>query len=295
MSKNIRNINFSPSGGIQFDTIDIIYCKIKYTMKAKKILITGAGSGLGKGTALQLAKNGHNVIACVELLPQVTQLREEAKKNNISLTVEQVNIKDPLDREFAWKFDDIDVLYNNAGISEAGALADIPLPLVREVFETNVFANLEFTQGFIKNMVKRKKGKIIFVSSVAGFIGGALTGAYVASKHALEGIATVMSNELAPFGIQIATVNPGPFDTGFNDRMMETIKKWYDPKVNLIDQSNPKFPYEQYDPKEMIDKMVEVAESDEGLYRNICPKEFIDVVKKTEADNWTKKQNAPLH
>ncbi len=199
-------------------------------MGRKCILITGAGSGLGKGAALQLAKNGHNVIACVELSSQVTALRAEAKRNNIELTVEQVNILDPIDREFAWKFEDIDVLYNNAGISEAGAISEIPLALVRKVFETNVFANLELTQGFIKKMVKRKKGKIIFVSSVAGFISEPLTGAYVASKHALEGIATLMSRGIGPFWHQVATVNPGPYDTGFNERMMETLKKWYDPR-----------------------------------------------------------------
>lgn len=260
-------------------------------MKRKKILITGAGSGLGKGTALQLAKNGHDVIACVELSSQVTALRAEAKRSNITLTVEQINIVDPADRAFAWTFEDIDVLYNNAGISEAGAISEIPLHLVRKVFETNVFANLEFTQGFIKNMVKRKKGKIIFVSSVAGLIGGPLTGAYVASKHALEGIATVMSDELARFGIQVATVNPGPFDTGFNDRMMETIKKWYDPKVNFIDQSKAAFPFEQFDPQEMIDKMVEVAENDGGLFRNVCPDEFIDFVKELQAEAWIKTLN----
>jgi short-subunit dehydrogenase len=264
---------------------------IKQRMRKKKILITGAGSGLGKGTALQLAKSGHEVIACVELLSQVTALRAEAKKNNITLTVEQINILDPRDCAFAWKFDDIDVLYNNAGISEAGTISEIPLVLVRKVFETNVFANLEFTQGFIKNMVKRKKGKIIFVSSVAGFIGGPLTGAYVASKHALEGIAGLMSDELAPFGIQVATINPGPFDTGFNDRMMETIKKWYDPEVNFIDQANAVFPFPQFDPQEMIDKMVEVAENDQGLYRNICPAAYIDLVKNIQAEAWTKKQN----
>lgn len=263
-------------------------------MKKKKILITGAGSGLGKATALQLAGNGHDVIACVELLSQVTALRKDAEKNKVALTVEQINILDPTDRRFAWTFEDIDVLYNNAGISEAGAISEIPLSFVRKVFETNVFANLEFTQGFIKSMVKRRKGKIIFVSSVAGFIGGPLTGAYVASKHALEGIATVMSDELAPFGIQVATVNPAPFDTGFNDRMMETIKKWYDPKVNFIDQTKAAFPFEQFDPQEMIDKMVEVAENDGGLYRNICPEEFIDLVKEVQADAWTKRQNEQL-
>ncbi len=249
---------------------------------------------MGKGTALRLARNGHDVIACVELSSQVTALREEAKRNDVTLAVEQINILDPADRAFAWTIEDVDVLYNNAGIAEAGAISEIPLSFVRKVFETNVFVNLEFTQGFIKNMVKRKKRKIIFVSSVAGFIGVPLTGAYAASKHALEAIAAVMSDELARFGVQVATINPGPFDTGFNGRMMETIKKWYDPKVNFIDQTKAVFPFEQFDPQEMIDKMVEVAEKDEGVYRNICPKEFIDLVKEMQMEAWIKTENQPL-
>ncbi|MDI9675137.1 SDR family NAD(P)-dependent oxidoreductase, partial [Pseudomonas aeruginosa] len=120
------------------------------------------------------------------------------------------------DGERAWEWD-IDVLLNNAGSAEAGASAEIPLELVRALFETNVFANLELTQGFVRRMVEQKRGgKVLFVSSIAGLITGPYTGPYCASKHALEAFAEALHAELKPFGIQVGTINPGPYQTGFN-------------------------------------------------------------------------------
>jgi short-subunit dehydrogenase len=93
------------------------------------------------------------------------------------------------------------------------------------VFEVNVFATLELTQPIAKRMVERGSGRLIFVSSIAGLTAGASLGAYAASKHALEAIAESMGNELAPYGIQVATLNPGPFGTGFNDRMVASVNR----------------------------------------------------------------------
>lgn len=261
----------------------------------KKILITGAGTGLGKGAAFGLAKKGHDVIATVEIESQVTELRALAKEQKLKLTVEKIDITDPADWEFAWKkFSDIDVLLNNAGISLTGTLAEMPVSFVKTVFDTNVFGSLSFSQGFIKEMMKRKSGKVIFVSSVAGFLGGSLTGAYAMSKHAIEAMAETLSDELEPFGIQVATINPGPYQTGFNDRMIETRWKWYDSDIHMIDEREANFPMEQYDPQEMIDKMIEVAEEDTGLFRNVLPKEYEEIIKDTQSAAWTRQQNKPL-
>lgn len=256
----------------------------------KTVLITGAGTGFGRDVSLKLAEKGHRVIATVELPSQVTQLRNEAATRNLSLQVEKIDILNERDRHFASSLD-VDVLLNNAGIAEAGAVAEMPLDVFRSQFETNVFSSLDLTQRFIKNFVSNKrKGKIIFVSSVAGLIGGDFTGAYCASKHAIEAIAEALHTELKPFGIKVATVNPGPYLTGFNDRMMESFKNWYDPHKNFIDHSKLKFPFEQFDPAEMVDKIVEVVEQDSGKFRNLLPQSFIDIVKKSQQDAWLKEQ-----
>jgi short-subunit dehydrogenase len=130
-------------------------------MAKKTIFITGAGSGFGRGAALGLAKLGHDVIAGTNIYPQVYELQEHAKKENLNMRVEKIDILDPIDREFAkW---DVDVLVNNAAIGQAGPIAEIPIRLVRDVFETNVFATLELTQGFVKKMVRRGKGSDLYL------------------------------------------------------------------------------------------------------------------------------------
>lgn len=194
----------------------------------KKIFITGAGSGFGKIAALGLAQRGHHVIATAETGPQVQALRKEAP----GLTVQKLDLLNAIDRKKALEHD-IDILLNIAGICEAGPLAEQPLKLIRQMFDINVFYNLELTQGFIKQMVKKKQGKIIFMSSMSGLLGFPLAGAYCASKHALEAVAEALKEELAPFGIKVAAINPGPFKTGFNESGVDSIYQWYDPQKNF--------------------------------------------------------------
>src|SRR5277367_5214121 len=112
---------------------------------AKKILITGAGSGLGEGAAIELARNGHAVIAAAHTWPQVTALRAKAEAMGLaSLRVEKLDLLDSYDvRQVGqWSFD---VLVNNAGMGEGGPIAEIPVDIVRRNFEVNVFAPLVLT------------------------------------------------------------------------------------------------------------------------------------------------------
>ena len=103
---------------------------------SKTILITGAGSGFGKGAAIGMARNGHNVIATVQVSPQVTPLREEVEALGLSdrIRVERLDLTDPYDirQAVGWDFD---VLWNNAGQGESGPVWEIPLDLVRRNYE----------------------------------------------------------------------------------------------------------------------------------------------------------------
>lgn len=160
------------------------------------VLITGAGTGFGKGTAFLLAKN-HQVIAGVEIAAQIFSLEQEAKAQGLdNIRFEKLDIADPKDREKAAAWD-IDVLVNNAGISKAGSLVDIPEKNLREQFEVNVFGTMLLTQEFARKMVDKHSGKIIFISSVAGLSAGPLIGAYSASKHAIEAFAKALDGELS--------------------------------------------------------------------------------------------------
>ena len=134
---------------------------------SKTILVTGAASGFGRGVAWGLARNGHKVIAGCQIWPQVCELRNAAKVDDVELHVIKLDVLNEIDRAKALGFE-IDVLFNNAGIMESGPIVEIPMSVFRSVFETNVFAALELAQGFARVMVKRGSGRIVWTSSVAG-------------------------------------------------------------------------------------------------------------------------------
>ncbi|MEV0406659.1 SDR family oxidoreductase [Actinoallomurus sp. NPDC050550] len=201
----------------------------------KKILITDAGSGLGRGTAIGLAQAGHQVLATTQIWPQVTELRHHVDELGLAdqITVDKLDVLDPRDIKAAVSWD-FDTFVSNAAIGDSGPMAEIPVKLVRRTFETNVFSNLELTQQVIRKFVDAgTAGRIVIVSSMGGFITAYGLGAYCASKHALEAIAATLRDELAETGITVQTINPGAYDTGFNDRIAHTTYRWQDDSVNF--------------------------------------------------------------
>lgn len=256
---------------------------------AKKIFITGAGSGFGKLAALTLAQRGHNVTAGAHVGPQVQALRQEAKERGITLKVQKLDLSNSSDKKMALEHD-VDVLLSCAGICEAGPVAEQPLNFIRNMFDVNVFYNLELTQGFIRRMVEKRKGKIVFMSSMSGLVGFPLAGAYCASKHALEAIAEALKLELEAFGIKVATINPGSFKTGFNESGMDSIYQWYDPEQNFTPHQAIKdleaVLTKQLNPTDILDIIIEVVESEKHKFRNVWPRSLENDVKKSQRDAW---------
>lgn len=253
----------------------------------QRILITGASSGFGRGTALELARQGHEVIAAAETWPQVRSLRADAAQADVELTVIKCNLLDEIDIAHAGSFD-VDVLVLNAGIMEGGAIVDIPLARVRESFDVNVFGHLQLVQAIAPKMIARRSGKIVWTSSMGGILVVPFLGAYCATKHAIEAIAGSMKAELEPLGITIATVNPGVFGTGFNDTGAESYVQWYDPETaNVAIPDFAESLANQADPQEMIDAMVEIIPASDHLYRTMRPLETIDAAKQWQETEWT--------
>jgi NAD(P)-dependent dehydrogenase (short-subunit alcohol dehydrogenase family) len=255
----------------------------------KKVLITGAGSGFGHEVAMRLAAKGFDVIASVEIWSQVQTLKRQAAERGVNLHVEKLDVTDEGDRRkaLAW---DIEILVNNAGMGEGGAIVDIPALNMRREFETNVIGPLLLTQGIARQMVKRGKGRIIWVSSREGLNVNPFTGIYSASKHAVEAIAETMSLELQEFGVEVATINPGPFLTGFNDRMFQTWESWEDdPSERLFDYSKLAFPRAQFDPEPVYATMTAVAAGEVDTYRNLEPKSMIAETKSLQEAPWDKR------
>ncbi|QKJ86257.1 Short-chain dehydrogenase [Paramixta manurensis] len=259
-------------------------------MDNKIVLITGAGSGFGKESAFLLARQGYEVIATTETVAQIQSLKDEAKKEGLDIRVEKLNITDENDRLLAAEWD-IDILLNNAGISEGGAVVDLPEDKLRSQFEVNVFGTILLTQHIVRRFIEKKRGKIVFVSSVAGITTDPFTGAYSASKHALEAFAEALNKEVHEFGVQVATVNPGPILTGFNDRMFEAWKHWWveDKYHTVFDYEKISFPHEQYHPRQVSELIVKVVTGEVDTYRNVVPAEIIADTKKQMDEVWNRK------
>jgi len=262
----------------------------------KTILITGAGSGMGEGVSIGLAQLGHKVIAGVEIAPQVTSLRRKAKKLGLenNLHVEKLDVLSTFDVDNALKWE-IDILFNHAGIGEAGPVSEIPLDLVRANFEINVFAPLSLSQKFIAKWIKgNKQGKIVFTSSLLGLLTVPGFGPYESTKHALEAIAEELQREMKPYNIQVQTINPGPFLTGFNETMADTPFRWLDDQKNFTQRADLRkifdavlgTPEARLDPREIIDAMIKIVPAKKGKFRNIVPKTLLKTLREAQIKAW---------
>jgi Short-chain dehydrogenases of various substrate specificities len=262
---------------------------------AKTILVTGAGSGFGEGAAIGMARNGHNVIATVQVAPQVTPLREKARALGLAnLRVERLDLTDPYDMARAQQFD-IDVLWNNAGMGEAGPVFEIPIDLVRHNFEVNVFLPLQLTQALVRKWIDAKKhGKVVFTSSMGGLFTPANWGTYVSTKHALESVAEAMQQELQPYGIKVQTINPGAYYTGYNETMADAPFRWLDDSKNVTKRAALRAEFDSFlqapeghlDAREMIDRMIEVVPADTGKFRNVVPQAVENMLKAHQLAAW---------
>lgn len=251
----------------------------------RKILITGAGSGFGRATALELCRRGHQVVAACQIWPQVTELRQLARDQQLDLQCIKLDVLNEIDVAHALALD-VDVLFNNAGIMESGPMLEIPLSVVRSVFETNVFAALALAQGFGRRMVQRGGGRIVWTSSVAGLVKVPFDGAYAASKHAVEGICSALHEELKPYGVEVVTINPGAYRTGFNDTGMESMDQWWSQAERVVQHWPVRELNHQHDPAEMVQAIVEVIEADAPRYRTVRPHSAEAMVKQEQSDAW---------
>lgn len=245
----------------------------------KAVLITGAGSGFGRGAALGLAERGHSVIATTETAAQRDALESEAD----SLTAVKLDVTDPDDVAQIGEWD-LDVVLNNAGAGETGPLADVPLDRVRHLFEVNVFGTIAVTQAALPNLIAKGSGRVIIVSSIAGVLSGPAFGPYSMTKHALEAMGKAMRAELEPLGVDVTLLNPGPFATGFNDRMAASMWDWFDdtslnaPATDMFRAMEQMVTTDQMDPQLVVDRMIELVEAETTTENNFVPPDIIDLL-----------------
>ena len=189
----------------------------------KSVLITGASSGFGRGLALSLARQGWLVFASMRDLCKAQGLAEAAEGHDgagrivpIALDVtEPDSIQIAVAQVLEQTGGTLDVLVSNAGYSILGAFEDCGDELCRRQMETNFFGALNVTRAVLPAMRRSQSGRIVVVTSNAVNSPHPLLTMYAASKWALEGWAEGLAMELAPFGIEVAVVQPGAHRTEF--------------------------------------------------------------------------------
>ena len=182
--------------------------------------ITGASTGFGRILAEQLLRAGHKVIATARKPEQIANLGCHYKDRCLPLPLDVTDssaIETAVDTAIK-HFGRIDVLVNNAGYGLAGAIEEATEGEYMPVFETNVFGLISVTRAVLPHLRKQRSGHIVNLSSIGGLIGSPGWGFYNASKFAVEGFSEALAAELAPLGIHVTIVEPGPFRTDFLGR-----------------------------------------------------------------------------
>lgn len=188
---------------------------------SKTVLITGGSSGIGKSIGEFLTKKGYQVYGTS---------RCPEKYKNTAFPIIKLDVTDPESiqncvKNLLEKIHKIDILINNAGVGITGAMEEIPMPEIKNNFETNVFGPIGMINAVLPNMRSQGSGLIINITSIAGYMGLPFRGVYSASKGALELITETYRMELKPFGIHMTNVAPGDFATNIaNGRYHAPLK-----------------------------------------------------------------------
>ena len=180
----------------------------------KTCIVTGANSGIGRSTAITLAKNDYTVFATMRSLERGEKLKGIAQELNLVIKAVELDVSDTDSvnqgiNEILDQTDQIDILINNAGVGSNAVIEDVDIESDKSVFETNFWGVVRCIQAVLPTMRQQKSGHIIQVSSIAGRVGLPAQPIYSASKWALEGLSENLAHDLSSFGVRVSIIEPG--------------------------------------------------------------------------------------
>lgn len=197
-------------------------------MKVKSVLITGASSGIGYACAIDLAARGWRVFAAVRKKSDAKKLTDESAGKITPVIMDIVDYesvkKAAKIMEGLLAGTGLDALFNNAGISVQGPMEIVPLEMFEQQFRVNVFGHLAVTQAFLP-LIRKARGRIVFMSSESGRITIPLVGPYSASKFALESMANALRMELLPWKIRVSLVEAATIKTPMWEKIDTTTDR----------------------------------------------------------------------
>jgi NAD(P)-dependent dehydrogenase (short-subunit alcohol dehydrogenase family) len=230
------------------------------------VLITGTSSGIGRETAIVLGRAGHRVYATMRNLERGAALREVVEREQLPISISRMDVDsdESVDRATSAiraETGCIDVLVNNAGIERAGSIEGLALDDFKATMETNYFGPLRAIRAWLPDMRKRQSGCVINVTSVAGRIACSPLAPYTASKFALEALSEALAQEVKPFNVRVAVVQPGIIDTAMarrvedapTDAVYPQVRRWGHLFEASLEKPTP--------PTKVAEKIREIIES----------------------------------
>ena len=217
---------------------------------SKIVLVTGATAGIGRMSALYLARQGHHVIASGRKVAELAKLKAEAAGLKLDTLVLDVTSEDSIanavgEVDAITNGHGLDVLVNNAGFGVLGPTAEISDSEMRRQYETNVFGLMNVTRAFLPKMRERKAGRIVNVSSVGGRITLPFFGVYNSTKYAVESLSDALRYELRAWNIDVTLIEPGVIRTNFEATAIGNLDQFaqsaYAPAMAKVDELSKKF------------------------------------------------------
>ena len=194
-------------------------------MSTRTVLVTGANSGIGLETALELARRGFHTVGSVRTEAKAEVVHQAASDAEVEVETVLLDVTDAERCEQVVRELELDALVNNAGYALTGAIEDITDAEARQLFDTMVFAPMRLARLALPSMRSRGGGRIVNVSSIAGLVSAPLAGWYTGAKHALEALTDALRVEVARDGIAVVLVEPGGFKTGIWADMARDIER----------------------------------------------------------------------
>lgn len=192
----------------------------------RRVLVTGAGSGLGRAIAEQLARAGDRVVGTVRSPERASQLSAEARAAGLDFSLRPLEMTDARQsRELAAELEGeggLDLLVHNAGFGVFGSVETVDARAAERQFAVNLLGPLELTRGLLPGL-RRRGGKVIWIGSLAGRFALPFQAHYSASKAAVAALSDAMRLELGPLGVAVCCVEPGDFATGFTDARQQAL------------------------------------------------------------------------
>jgi len=232
-------------------------------------LITGAGAGFGRAFAEAALEAGHTVVGTVRREDQRIALEalHSKRAHGVIIDITHFDAIDPTVRKIEAHVGPIDVLVNNAGYGHEGILEESPLAELIRQFEVNVFGAVAMIKAVLPAMRRRRRGHIINITSMAGYISMPGIAYYSGSKFALEGITEALAQEVKGLGIKVTAIAPGSFRTEWAGRSMvrsERSVSDYDTVFDPVRKRRLEYSGQQAgDPAKAARVLLEIAESGE--------------------------------